>query len=60
MPGHISAAPPLPDILTSLPQRVTLAYSPDSDWRNRAELLGGAGEIKAFLRRKWAKSWTIA
>jgi hypothetical protein len=27
----------------SLPQRVALAYAPDSDWRNRAELLGGAG-----------------
>ncbi len=37
------------------PERVALAYSPDSEWRNRAEFLRGRGEIKAFLRRKWAK-----
>ena len=37
------------------PERVALAYSPDSEWRNRAEFLRGREEIKAFLRRKWAK-----
>jgi len=37
------------------PDRVALAYSPDSDWRNRTEFLRGRDEIKAFLRRKWAK-----
>jgi uncharacterized protein (TIGR02246 family) len=37
------------------PERVALAYTPDSEWRNRAELLRGREEIKAFLRRKWAK-----
>ena len=37
------------------PERVALAYSPDSEWRNRTEFLSGREEIKSFLRRKWAK-----
>ena len=37
------------------PEAVSLAYSPDSRWRNRDEFLRGRGEIVAFLRRKWAK-----
>lgn len=37
------------------PERVALAYTEDSDWRNRAEFLRGRDEIRAFLRRKWAK-----
>lgn len=37
------------------PERVALAYTEDSQWRNRAEFIGGREEIKAFLRRKWAK-----
>lgn len=36
-------------------ERVALAYSEDSQWRNRTEFLHGREEIKAFLRRKWAK-----
>jgi nuclear transport factor 2 (NTF2) superfamily protein len=35
------------------PERVSLAYSEDSQWRNRTEFLRGREEIKAFLRRKW-------
>jgi uncharacterized protein len=35
------------------PERVALAYSEDSEWRNRSEFLHGREEIKAFLRRKW-------
>jgi nuclear transport factor 2 (NTF2) superfamily protein len=35
------------------PQRVALAYTPDSAWRNRAEFLQGREEIVAFLTRKW-------
>jgi uncharacterized protein len=35
------------------PQRVALAYTPDSVWRNRAEFLQGREEIVAFLTRKW-------
>jgi len=34
---------------------VALAYTEDSQWRNRAEFITGRDEIKAFLRRKWAK-----
>ena len=37
------------------PERIALAYSIDSEWRNRSEFLKGREEIKAFLRRKWAK-----
>jgi uncharacterized protein len=37
------------------PERVALAYTEDSDWRNRAEFFQGREAIKAFLRRKWAK-----
>ena len=37
------------------PERVALAYSIDSEWRNRAEFILGCDEIKAFLHRKWAK-----
>ncbi|MFT3770940.1 MAG: nuclear transport factor 2 family protein [Minicystis sp.] len=37
------------------PGRVSLAYSPDSLWRNRAEFLQGREEIVAFLTRKWNK-----
>ena len=36
------------------PERVAMAYSPDSEWRNRTEFLCGREQIKAFLRRKWA------
>ena len=37
------------------PERVSLAYSVDSTWRNRAEFLAGREEIVGFLRRKWAR-----
>jgi nuclear transport factor 2 (NTF2) superfamily protein len=37
------------------PQRVSLVYTPDSEWRNRAEFFRGRAEIVAFLTRKWAK-----
>jgi nuclear transport factor 2 (NTF2) superfamily protein len=37
------------------PERVSLAYAPDSRWRNRAEFVEGRAEIVAFLRRKWAR-----
>lgn len=35
------------------PDRVALAYTPDSQWRNRVEFIQGRDEIAAFLRRKW-------
>ncbi|HJU06778.1 MAG TPA: nuclear transport factor 2 family protein [Nitrospiraceae bacterium] len=37
------------------PQRVSLAYTPESHWRNRAEFIQGRQEIVAFLTRKWNK-----
>lgn len=37
------------------PNRVALAYSEDSEWRNRAEFLRGRDAIRAFLARKWEK-----
>ncbi|OLL31961.1 hypothetical protein BTH42_10045 [Burkholderia sp. SRS-W-2-2016] len=40
---------------TREPERVSLAYTTDSIWRNRAEFVQGRAEIVGFLRRKWAK-----
>ncbi len=37
------------------PERVSLAYSPDSVWRNRSEFVNGRAEIVGFLTRKWAR-----
>jgi nuclear transport factor 2 (NTF2) superfamily protein len=37
------------------PERVALAYTEDSEWRNRDEFLRGREQIKAFLARKWAR-----
>jgi hypothetical protein len=37
------------------PQRVSLAYTPDSVWRNRDEFITGREEIIAFLTRKWER-----
>jgi nuclear transport factor 2 (NTF2) superfamily protein len=51
------------------PERVALAYTEDSEWRNRSEFLRGHEEIKAFLRHKWEREldyvlrkdlWTFA
>ena len=37
------------------PEKVALAYTPDSRWRNRNEFLTGRDEIVAFLTRKWQR-----
>jgi uncharacterized protein len=37
------------------PEKIALAYTPDSVWRNRAEFLLGREEIVQFLKRKWEK-----
>ncbi|WP_024513060.1 nuclear transport factor 2 family protein [Bradyrhizobium sp. ARR65] len=51
------------------PAKVALAYTSDSQWRNRAEFINGRAEIEAFLTRKWAREldyrlvkelWTFA
>ena len=37
------------------PNRVSLAYTPDSQWRNRAEFPIGRSQIVEFLTRKWRR-----
>lgn len=37
------------------PERVALAYTEDSEWRNRIEFITGRAAIKDLLKRKWAK-----
>jgi nuclear transport factor 2 (NTF2) superfamily protein len=37
------------------PEKVALAYTPDSQWRNRAEFVTGREQIAQFLDRKWKK-----
>jgi len=37
------------------PERVSKAYTIDTEWRNRSEFLNGRDEVRAFLQRKWAK-----
>ncbi len=67
----MSSRPPLPPFTTETaaqkarmaedawntrePERVSLAYTEDSRWRNRAEFITGRDEIVAFLRRKWIR-----
>lgn len=51
------------------PAKVALAYTVDSQWRNRAEFIHGRDAIEAFLARKWSREldyrltkelWTFA
>jgi len=51
------------------PERVALAYTEDSEWRNRHEFFSGRAAIVDFLERKWAREldyrlrkelWTFA
>ncbi|WP_293310090.1 nuclear transport factor 2 family protein [Pedobacter sp. UBA5917] len=51
------------------PERVCLAYTIDTEWRNRTDFINGREEVKAFLTRKWEKEldyklkkelWTFA
>ena len=53
----------------AIPPRWRSAYTPDSQWRNRAEFLNGRAAIEAFLTRKWTREldyrlikelWTFA
>lgn len=37
------------------PEKVALAYTPDSVWRNRTDFVRGRTEIVTFLNRKWAQ-----
>ena len=40
---------------TKDPEKVSRAYSIDTEWRNRTEFIHGREEVKAFLQRKWEK-----
>ncbi|PWU03602.1 MAG: DUF1348 domain-containing protein [Bacteroidetes bacterium] len=37
------------------PERVSLGYSINTEWRNRTDFINGREEVKAFLKRKWEK-----
>jgi nuclear transport factor 2 (NTF2) superfamily protein len=37
------------------PEKVAVAYTEDSEWRNRGEFLKGRSEIVEFLKRKWSR-----
>ncbi len=71
MTGSLQDRPPLPPFTrdtaaqkvrmaedawnTRDPEKVSLAYTVDSTWRNRSEFFSGREAIVQFLRRKWAK-----
>ena len=40
---------------TKDPEKVCLAYTVDTEWRNRTEFINGREEAKQFLKRKWEK-----
>jgi uncharacterized protein len=40
---------------TKDPEKVCLAYTIDTEWRNRSEFINGRGAVKEFLKRKWEK-----
>jgi nuclear transport factor 2 (NTF2) superfamily protein len=37
------------------PQKVSMAYTKDTEWRNRTEYINGRTEVRNFLERKWKK-----
>ncbi|MEO6980696.1 MAG: nuclear transport factor 2 family protein [Mucilaginibacter sp.] len=40
---------------TKDPEKVCLAYTIDTEWRNRTDFINGREEVKQFLTRKWEK-----
>jgi uncharacterized protein len=40
---------------TRNPEQVALAYTEDTEWRNRSEFLNGRAEVVEFLQRKWSR-----
>ncbi|MFN8406478.1 MAG: nuclear transport factor 2 family protein [Sphingobacteriaceae bacterium] len=40
---------------TQDPEKICLAYSVDTEWRNRTEFIHGREQVKVFLKRKWEK-----
>lgn len=39
------------------PERVSLAYTIDTEWRNRTDFINGREAVKAFLKKKWEKEF---
>ena len=70
-PPNLSPRPPLPPFTEETarrkvqaaedawnsrdPERVSLAYTADTHWRNRAEFVNGRAGVVEFLRRKWSR-----
>ena len=42
---------------TKDPEKVCLAYTLGTEWRNRTEFINGREQVKAFLQRKWVWNW---
>src|ERR1700754_1460580 len=40
---------------TKDPEKIALAYTIHTEWRNRTEFINGREQVIAFLKRKWAK-----
>lgn len=40
---------------TKDPEKVSLAYTIDTEWRNRTDFINGREEVKQFLKQKWEK-----
>ena len=40
---------------TRNPEKVSLAYTADTEWRNRSQFLTGRDEVRRFLEHKWVK-----
>ena len=40
---------------TKDPNYICLAYTIDTEWRNRTEFINGREEVKQFLKRKWER-----
>ena len=40
---------------TKDPVKVSMAYTANTEWRNRSEFLNGREEVQAFLKKKWEK-----
>lgn len=40
---------------TKDPEQICLAYTIDTEWRNRTEFINGREEVKQFLKRKWER-----
>lgn len=40
---------------TKDPEKVCMAYTIDTEWRNRTEFINGREEVKQFLKKKWEK-----